>query len=111
VRGALNVTGASGFVLVGDPGDDACAGNQLLSSVDLIGNQSGVELSHNTRISGNTTLNNNVGSGPLAEDAHPEVEANRMLGALSCSGNSPTPTNDGQPNTVSGVRSGQCSGF
>ena len=38
-------------------------------------------------------------------------EANTIGGPLTCSGNSPAPTNDGYPNAVSGSRSGQCSGL
>lgn len=40
----------------------------------------------------------------------PEAEGNRIGGILSGSENSPTPTNDGQTNTVTGASSGQCVG-
>jgi hypothetical protein len=43
-----------------------------------------------------------------AENTSPEIEANTIKGSLSCSGNSPKPTHDSAPNTVSGSRSGQC---
>ena len=54
-------------------------------------------------------MNGTTGSGPTTEDGEPEIEANQNVqGTLSCSGNSPAPTNDCRPNTVSGARSGQC---
>jgi hypothetical protein len=37
-----------------------------------------------------------------------EIEANLVVGMLACSGNTPPPTNDGRPNTVIGIRTGQC---
>jgi hypothetical protein len=37
------------------------------------------------------------------------VSGNTIVGPLTCSGNQPPPTNDGQPNTVSGPASRQCS--
>jgi hypothetical protein len=37
------------------------------------------------------------------------IEGNKITGPLSCSGNTPPPTDGGYPNTVTGARSGQCS--
>jgi hypothetical protein len=110
VGGNVGISGASGFVLIGDPGDDKCASNTVGGSVSLTSNNAGVEVSQNTRISGNVTLNNNTGGGPFPEDTRPEVEANIIGGTLSCSGNTPAPTNDGQPNSRAGA-SGQCVGL
>jgi hypothetical protein len=63
-------------------------------------------------INGSVTLKNNHLDDPDAM----EILANSIKGGLSCSGNSPTPTNvaDGtlfEPNTVTGSRSGQCAGL
>ena len=103
----LNVSGATGFVLLGDPGDDACAGNTFKGTVTLSSNASGVELARN-QISNNTYVNGTSGTGLFPEDSRAEIEGNTITGNLSCTGNSPPPSHDTQPNTVSGTRSGQC---
>jgi hypothetical protein len=36
------------------------------------------------------------------------VAANTIGGTLACTGNTGTPTNQGNPNTVTGTRTGQC---
>jgi hypothetical protein len=57
-------------------------------------------------ITGRVSLVDNVtGTTPIV------VSGNTVVGPLACSGNQPPPTNDGQPNTVSGPKSGQCSGL
>jgi len=48
------------------------------------------------------------GTGPDQESTLTEIEGNRITGALICGGNTPPPTNDGQPNKVLGGRFGQC---
>jgi hypothetical protein len=110
VNGSVNISGASGFVLLGDPGDDNCPGNSFGSTVYLANDHGGVEVSHNQHIGGSLILSGDSGS-PLLDDAHPEVEANVISGSLSCSGDSPPASNDGQHNTVSGTRTGECAGF
>ena len=107
ISGNLKVSGASGAVLVGDPTDDACAGNTIVGSVTLSSNHGGVELGHN-HIGSKSMITGNSGTGPLPEDVYTEIEANTIGAPLSCSGNTPGVTDDGQPNTVSGPRSGQC---
>jgi hypothetical protein len=97
-------------VLLGDPGDDNCAGNSFGSGVTLSNNHAGVEVSHNSRIGGTLTLSGNSGTA-LFDDAHPEVEANTIFGNLNCYGDSPIASNDGQHNTVNGARNGECAGF
>ena len=71
-------------------------------------NTGGVEVGGNTT-SGAITVSNNVAptNGAPIEDAATEVEGNHDGGKLTCSGNTPVPTNDGSANTVSGARSGQ----
>jgi uncharacterized repeat protein (TIGR01451 family) len=109
--GSLNVSGATGFVLVGDPGDDACLGNTVTGSVTLSNNHAGLEIGSNA-ISGTVIVKDNSGAGPfLPDDSAPEVEGNNIGGSLACSGNAAGFSNGGVPNTVGGVRSGQCSGF
>ncbi|MFL6109749.1 MAG: hypothetical protein ACJ786_00125 [Catenulispora sp.] len=107
VRSGVRVMRATGFVLIGDPGDDGCAGNTIGGSLTLTKNQGGLEVSHNQKLD-NVTLIGNVGTGPFPDDAVPEVEANSITGALVCTGNNPAPTNSGLPNTVAGGRTGQC---
>src|SRR5207248_4162769 len=110
IKGAVKVSGSTGFVLVGDPSHDACPGDTIGGNVQLSGNTAGVEVSHNTSIGGNVNLTNNAGPGPFPDDNVPEVEANPISGSLGCSGNTPPPgvKNDGQANTVTGSRTGQC---
>jgi uncharacterized repeat protein (TIGR01451 family) len=103
----LSVSGASGFVAVGDPGDDACPANTINGTVTLSSNHGGLDLIGN-RIAKNTYVNGTSGTGPFPEDIGAEIEANSIGGNLSCSGNAPPPTNDGHANSVSGNRSGQC---
>ncbi|MGW2256162.1 hypothetical protein ACWCXH_39425, partial [Kitasatospora sp. NPDC001660] len=67
--------------------------------LEVVGNHIGVSM----LVSGNS------GTGPFPEDNRPEIEGNTIGGSLSCSGNTPPPTNDGHPNTVAGARGGQCS--
>ena len=114
ITGSVNVSGATGFVLLGDPvpGDDACGANTLRGAVTLSSGTAGTELAHNHAYS-NVTVNGNSGVGPFPEDSRTEIEANTISGSLNCSGNTPAPTNDTQPNTVNGARTGQCgaSGF
>jgi len=110
LNGATTVTGTTGFVLIGDGGDDGsppCAGNNLAGMLTLDSNTGQVEFGRNT-ITGGASLTNTSGSGPTVENSTSEIEGNIISGDLACSGNTPAPTNDGQPNTVTGTRSGQC---
>jgi hypothetical protein len=111
VNGSLTIRSTAGWVLIGDGSDDptACGANHITTFVTLTGNAHQVELAGNT-IGGAVTLTGSSGAGPYAEDAVTEIEANAIGGSLSCSGNTPPPTDDGKPNTVLGTRSGQCSG-
>jgi hypothetical protein len=108
-----SVTRTTGFVAIGDGGDDGspgCAGNTISGGLTLTNNKGGFEIGGNT-LSGTLTLTGNTGTGPTTENAAPEVEGNRITGSLSCAtSNVPTITNGGQKNTVTGTKSGQCSG-
>jgi hypothetical protein len=107
IAGPLSVTGSTGFVLIGDAGDDGapgCGPDTISGPVTLSGNTAGVQLGGNT-IHAPVSLTGNSG-GPGTR-----VEANHVSGPLACSGNTPPPTDNSQPNTVSGPASGQCSGL
>jgi hypothetical protein len=107
VGGSVIVAGASQFVLIGDPGDDGCPVNQVGGQVSLRSDQGDAELAGNS-IGGTANVRGNSGTGPFPEDIAVEIEANTISGSLHCSGNLPPPTNDGQPNAVSGSRTQQC---
>lgn len=75
IGGSVTVSGSKGFVLIGDPGDDACPGNIIRGAVNLRNNTGGLELVGNT-ISGSLTTSGNSGSGPfLPDDAAPEINS------------------------------------
>jgi 5'-nucleotidase len=60
----------------------------------------------NALISGPVTLrDNDTGSTPIV------LGDDTISGPLSCSGNTPVPGNDAQPNAVNGPESGQCTGL
>lgn len=117
INGTVSASSSSAFVLIGDGADDGsptCSGNTIKGGVTLSANPAGAEIGGNT-ISGSVTMNGTSGAtyGGNTDYAGnpgtaPEVEKNSITGGLSCSGNSPSPTNDGLPNTVGGGRSGQC---
>ena len=110
VNGGMSISGNTGFLMVGDDGDDpgegsACAGNSISGSVDVTGAGAGFEFGGNTLVTSAVTVTDNAGTGPTAEDAVPEVEGNTMK-TLSCSGNAAL-SDGGQVNTASS-KTGQC---
>jgi hypothetical protein len=102
VRGPVSVSNATGLVLLGRASDSPCGIDAIGGPVTLTGNTGGVLLTGNT-ISGPTSITGNSGGTVVA--------GNHINGPLSCSGNNPAPTDSGQPNTVNGPASGQCSGL
>ena len=111
INGNITATGTTGYIVIGDGGDDGppgCAANTITGNVTLTSSKGGFEIAgHN--VTGTVTLTGNTGSGPTSEDASPEVEGNKITGSLSCAtSNSPAITDGGQKNTVSGTKSGQC---
>jgi uncharacterized repeat protein (TIGR01451 family) len=66
VGGAVNVIGAQGLVIVGDPGDANCAVNNIGGALQLRDNLHGVEAIGNTV--GNLIVANNSGPGPFPGD-------------------------------------------
>jgi hexosaminidase len=118
ISGPVSVTGGAGIYLTGStvsgPVSASGAGNVLLCGTTVsgpvsvtgktrvwIGNAAG-DCAPST-VSGPVSLRNNTGSTV--------VSGNRINGPLSCSGNTPAPTNAGRPNSVSGPKSGQCAGL
>jgi hypothetical protein len=106
VGGAISVATSTGFVLIGDGA--SCAGSHIDGAVTLNGNTGGVELGGNN-IGGAVKVTSNVPSSSAtpAEWAATGVEGNTIGGTLTCSGNTPAPTNNANPNTVSSSRTGQ----
>ncbi len=95
-RGVV-VTGARSPARVGDPAM-GCAGNRVAGDVSLTGATTGLTVGGNA-VSGNVTVSNNPS---LAI-----VKANTIFATLACAGNSPSPTNSGQPNAAA-AKTGQC---
>jgi outer membrane protein assembly factor BamB len=91
------VTNAQSPVRVGDPAV-GCAGNRVAGDVSLTGGIAGLTLGGNT-VSGNARVDNNPS---LAI-----VKGNTIFATLACSGNTPPPTNSGEPNTAA-AKTGQC---
>jgi hypothetical protein len=71
----VTIAGSTGFVLVGDAGDDQCASNAISGSLNLVHNTAGLEAVANT-VTGAITASANIGAGPLTEDTTPEIDAN-----------------------------------
>jgi hypothetical protein len=102
ILGGETIQGTTGAVMIGDPGL-GCPGNWLTGPVAVTHNTGGVELLHNS-ILGPVVVNGNT-------DTVTEIGGNRIFGSLTCSGNSPSPTDGGSPNSVAGPRFGQCAGL
>jgi hypothetical protein len=109
IHGASTVRTTSGYVLIGDNGDDglSCAGNDIRGHLTLNANAGQLELGGN-HVAGGVTISNTSGIGPNVENLISEIEGNQISGQLSCTNNTPSPINDGRPNTTTGGRSGQC---
>lgn len=109
IHGASTISMTSGFVLIGDNGDDgfSCAPNDIRGHLTLNANAGQLELSGN-HIAGGVTISNTSGIGPTVENLITEIEGNQISGQLSCSNNTPAPIDDGSPNTATGGGTGQC---
>jgi len=114
VGGAIEATGGTGPVLIGDTGQlgsggaPVCASNIIDGAVTLDANLGGVTLARNdiraaVKASTNGAINGNTPTN---------IVGNRIVGALTCTGNTPAPNNLGptglaEPNVVGGERAGQ----
>ena len=104
--GAITSTNGVGPVHIGSVRlhvTKKCRGNAIEGAVTIQGNAAVVTLAHN-RIDGAVTANTTIPKSGVPI----KIAANAFGGDLSCSGNSPEPTNKGRVNTVVGARSGQC---
>ena len=113
VNGDIRVSGSAKFVLFGDAGDDgapACAGNTLNGSTTIFASRGRAEVSANA-ISEDLIINDSSGTGPDEGRMRTQIEANTIGDDLFCFGNTPAPTNDGRPNSITGESFGQCIGF
>ncbi|MFI6156272.1 FG-GAP-like repeat-containing protein [Kitasatospora sp. NPDC051170] len=110
VTGSVQVGDSTGFVVIGDPVDEGCAGNRIDGSVVLKDNTGGLVLDDD-RIGGSTVVDGTTGAGPFPRDDRALITANTVGGSLACSGNTPPPGDDGRPNAVGGPRTGQCVGL
>jgi hypothetical protein len=75
VNGALSVSRATGFVLIGDNGDDGCAPNTIAGALIVRNNTHGLEVIGN-RIRGAVIISGDSGNGAFPEDISPEVADN-----------------------------------
>jgi len=116
IGGAIEATGGTGPVLIGDTGllgpDRApvCAANIIDGAVTLDANHGGVTLARNDiRAAVTATANGNVNVNVKTPT---NIVGNDIVGALTCTGNTPAPNNLGlmglpEPNVVGGERFGQ----
>lgn len=72
---SVAVNGSTGFVLIGDAGDDGCGINTLHGSLTLQNNTGGVEAIGN-HVAGAITVSGNSGTGPFPEDTAPDITGN-----------------------------------
>jgi hexosaminidase len=99
VRGAIKVSNSMNPVVIGDNAA-TCPANVVDGAVTIDANKGSAQLAGNS-IAGAVTASQNVApSGPV-------ISNNQIGGKLTCSGNTPAPVNNGQPNTVKGDRVGQ----
>lgn len=104
VSGGVSVTGSTGQVVIGN--GSSCAANSIKGGLTVSSNTGGVQIVGNN-VTGGITVNNNSGPTPTSVQY---VGGNSFTGGLACSGNVASLSNNGQPNSGSGTRSGQCAG-
>jgi hypothetical protein len=71
---AIGVSGATGFVLIGDP-SHGCAANTVAGSIVVANNHAGLVIVGNT-VSGFITSTGNSGAGPLPGETAPIISGN-----------------------------------
>ncbi|MDP9073044.1 MAG: Ig-like domain repeat protein, partial [Actinomycetota bacterium] len=72
---AISVSNSTGFVLIGDAGDDSCNPNTLSGALTLSHNTGGVEAIGN-HVAGTVIDTANSGTGPFPEDTAPDIAGN-----------------------------------
>jgi hypothetical protein len=96
VAGPVVATGATAVVIAGSRVDGPVSVRRSTGPVILTGNQ----------VTGSVTLTgNHTGETPSL------VSGNLVTGSLWCTANEPPPVDGGVPNTVTGVKGGQCAGL
>lgn len=75
VQGQFVVSGARGFVLIGDSGDDGCGPNVVGRDLMVENDHHGVEIIDN-HVAGAVAVTDHSGAGPFPEDSVPEVSGN-----------------------------------
>lgn len=75
IGGTLSVTASTGFVVVGDSGDDRCAPNSISGALILQANTHGLDAVGNT-ILGSQTISGNSGAGAFPVDTAPHIGGN-----------------------------------
>ncbi|MEV0610950.1 S8 family serine peptidase [Polymorphospora rubra] len=115
VFGPVNVNKGAGLIAV-----DASVSGPVTTNgaavVELTGSTVNGPLSV-TGTTGQVLISGNLVTGPVnvvnsrTGTIPTVVSGNRIKGPLSCAANEPSPVNNGQPNTVSGPRTGQCGGM
>jgi hypothetical protein len=69
---SMSVSTATGLVLIGDPGDDACGGDTIGGPLSVVNSTGGVEILA-TGVNGPLTATNDSGTGAFPEDTAPEI--------------------------------------
>ncbi|HEY8473179.1 MAG TPA: endo-1,4-beta-xylanase [Natronosporangium sp.] len=91
-----------GSVTGDDPALLVLTGGVVVGQAKVTGASDRLELAGNQVLGLVTLTGNQTGETPIV------VSANTILGLLSCTANQPAPVNNGAPNTVYGVKLGQC---
>jgi hexosaminidase len=119
VRGTLTASGAVAVLLCGTTvsGPAGLANGTRVWLGNRDGNCAPATIKGPVSVTGTTgqvTIEDTTVGGPLVlqnNRATTIVAGNHIAGPLSCTGNTPAPTNAGRPNTVSGPKAGQCAGL
>jgi hypothetical protein len=107
ISGELTATGAVAVQLFGT----TVNGSTLISGTTADVTTAGNTFMGEVTLSGNTQVSANERFSRLAGEYGPILAGNRVIGSVSCTGNSSDASDFGAENTVSGAKSGQCAGL
>lgn len=109
IRGLVSVSRSTGFVLIGDGRRRplVCGANSVGGNTNVSNNANEAPIAGND-IAGSLIVNKNAVPGRAFRTRRPRSKATMSTRSAAASAHVPPPTNDGQPNTVKGRRSGQC---